>query len=231
MTYMTTSEKIKCEFCEKEFRKESTLGLHVCEKKRRAMQKEEPGVQLGFQAYLRFYELAQGSSKNKTYQVFADSPYYNAFIKFGRHIRAIRAIAPARFVDYVLKNVKKIDHWCKDENYQNYLMQYLRSETVNDALERTIQTSVNWAEENNSTFNHMFLYGNANKLCFLITQGRISPWAVYHSNSGQQFLGKLNEEHLAIIFDYVNPDVWNKTFKERFADVIWAKETLQQAGF
>ena len=70
------TESYACRYCKKEFRKESTLAAHLCEPKRRWQQEKETGVQLGFRAYLRFFEITQGSAKLKTYGDFVASPYY-----------------------------------------------------------------------------------------------------------------------------------------------------------
>ena len=70
-----------CKYCGKEFRKESSLAVHLCEPKRRWQQEKEVGVQLGMQAYLRFYEMTQGSAKMKTYADFVVS---GVFLQFSR---------------------------------------------------------------------------------------------------------------------------------------------------
>jgi hypothetical protein len=59
---------------------------------------------------MKFYELTQGSARLKTFENFATSPYYRAFVKFGRYCVDTRAINPTRFVEWLLKNNKKIDH-------------------------------------------------------------------------------------------------------------------------
>ena len=104
MTTNQSSPSYKCRYCEKEFRKESSLAVHLCEVKRRWQQEKEVGVQLGLKAYLRFYELSQGSAKLKTYKDFSESPYYGAFVKFGRHCQAIRCVNFANFLD-------EMDQW------------------------------------------------------------------------------------------------------------------------
>jgi len=43
-----------CNYCSKSFKKESTLAVHLCEQKRRHMQKDEKHVQLGFRSYQLF---------------------------------------------------------------------------------------------------------------------------------------------------------------------------------
>ena len=148
--------KFNCEFCKKDFSRENTLLVHLCEPKRRYVQRNEKGVVVAMRAYSRFYELQQGSSVHRTYDDFSKSQYYSAFVKFGNHIQTIRAINPSSFIDYVIKNSKKLDHWCKDSMYQEYLETYIRNETSRDALERAIQEMERWAEDNNSEWNVFF---------------------------------------------------------------------------
>ena len=83
---------LECQFCKKTFKKEKTLSVHLCEQKRRWINKDSKYVRLGFLAYNRFYEITQGSSTQKTYEHFSKSNYYTAFTKFGRHILEINAI-------------------------------------------------------------------------------------------------------------------------------------------
>ena len=102
-----------CKYCNKSYRKETTLAVHLCEPKRRVQQESETGVQFALRAYKRFYEITQGSARNKDYADFCKSPYYNAFVKFGRYCVGIRAINFMNFCEWLLKNNKKIDHWTR----------------------------------------------------------------------------------------------------------------------
>jgi hypothetical protein len=76
-------QPFNCVHCSKSFMKEKTLFAHMCEPKRRAMQKDEKRVQSGFYAFNQFYKLTQSARKQKTYEEFCKSAYYNAFVKFG----------------------------------------------------------------------------------------------------------------------------------------------------
>ena len=81
-----------CVHCGKSFMKDKTLVAHMCERKRRALQKDEKRVQSGFMAFNRFWQLTQNSKKPKSYDNFADSSYYNAFVKFGSFINNVNPI-------------------------------------------------------------------------------------------------------------------------------------------
>ena len=224
--------KFKCKYCEKEFRKESSLAVHLCEVKRRWQQERETGVQFGLQAYLRFYEMTQGSAKMKSYTDFVASPYYRAFVKFGRHMVAIRAVNPRAFIDWVIKENKKLDHWCHEKVYLEYLKQYMRKEAVQDALERALKEMQDYADEHGefkNGFSDYFRFGNPNRICYHISTGRISPWIVYNCDSGVEFLSNLSEEQIGIVMPWIDPEYWQRKFKDYVADTEWIKEILRNA--
>jgi hypothetical protein len=221
----------KCKYCNKSYSKESTLAAHLCQEKRRWQQESETGVQFGFRAYIQFYETTQGSARLKNYADFVDSPYYRAFVRYGRHLVAIRVINSTSFTAWLLKNNKKIDHWCRDSYYEEWLSEYIKKEAVQDALERGLQTMEEYAlgDSGLADFSHYFKYGNHNRICYHVTTGRISPWVIYNCDSGVQFLESINQEHLAIILPWIDPDYWNRKFKDYVADVEWCRHILKQA--
>jgi hypothetical protein len=225
--------QFKCRYCEKAFRKESTLAAHLCEQKRRWQQEKETGVQWGLQAYLKFYEMTQGSAKLKSYEDFVKSPYYNAFVKFGREQVAVRCVNFPRYTEWLLKNNKKLDYWCKDSFYEEWLHEYLRKEAVQDALERALKEMQDYADTHpdlKNGFVDYFRYGNANRICHHITTGRISPWIVFNCTSGVEFLGSLSDEQTVIIFHWIDPDHWQRKFQDYLADTEWVKDILAKAG-
>lgn len=230
-TFSKTDMKYTCQYCKKDFVKETSLAIHSCEPRKRRQEKEEAGVRLGFHAYIKFYEMTQGSAKLKTYDDFCDSPYYKAFVKFGRYCVSIKAINPARFTEYVLKQNKKIDYWTKDSVYEEYLLFYLKVERMEDALTRAIEHAITWGEEKETQSQDYLRYGNHNAIVYAVTSGRISPWVLYNCESGQKFLEELSSEHRAMIWPYIDPDAWQKKLKEDPANRIEAQELLKQAGW
>jgi len=226
-------QSYKCRYCNTEFRKESTLAAHLCEQKRRWQQEKEAGVQLGLRSYLRFYEVTQGSARLKSYEDFVTSPYYGAFVKFGRHLVGIRAINSIDYLEWLLKQNKKLDHWCKDSFYEEWLMQYLRKENVQDALERGLKEMQNYADTHTDLkngFRDYFRYANASRVCHHVTTGRISPWILFNCASGVDFLGSLDQSFLAVVLPWIDPDYWNRKLQDYMADAEWCKHVLGEAG-
>lgn len=221
----------QCTFCKKEFVRETSLETHMCEPKRRYREQNEPGSRLGFQAYVKFYESAQRTGKTKTFDDFATSAYYRAFVKFGRYCVDTKAISPGRFMDWLLKHNKKIDHWCSDKIYTEYLLDYLKIEAVEDALARAIEYGIDWQERTGNPAHDCLRFGNSNATCYAITTGRISPWVIYNSESGQQFLNELDATQVAMVWSYIDADAWQKRFKEYPADQEYARDILKKAGW
>jgi hypothetical protein len=225
-----TQSKFVCEFCKKSFARESSILTHMCEPKRRRLEKSERGVQLGFQAFVLFYQTLKPTAA-KTFDDFADSPYYKAFVKFGRYCVSIRAINPARFMEWLLKQNKKIDRWCSDQIYTEYLLYYLLVETVDDALARSIEYSIDWNEKTGHPAQDCLRYGNTNAVCYAITTGRVSPWVIYNSESGQKFLSGLDAGQLGMIWPYIDSDRWQQRFHEHPEDQQYARDILSKAGW
>lgn len=220
-----------CEYCQKAFHKESTLLVHLCEPKRRRQEREERGVQLGLQAYLRFYETMQGSAKLKTFDDFADSSYYKAFVKFGRYCVNINAVNPGRFLDWLLKHNKKIDRWASDQIYNEYLVDYLKVENAVDALTRSLEWSIAWSEKSLAQCQDCLRYGNSNTICYAITTGRLSAWVIYNCQSGRDFLSSLSQDQISLIWPYVDTDFWQRKFRDYPADVEYVRQMLEKAGW
>ena len=209
--------------------KESTLLAHMCEPKRRWLQKDEKRVTLGFYAFQRFYKLSAGAKNEKTYDDFVKSSFYNAFVKFGSFVNNVRPLYPDKYIDYVVTSSVKLDHWCREEMYEKYALELIRNEGVETALERSINTMMQWAEKNNSSYNHYFNYVSLNKLTWDIKDGKISPWLVLNCTTGKQALGKLNDEQLNMLTNVLDPKHWALRFKRQPKDVELVKQVVQEA--
>jgi hypothetical protein len=219
-----------CEYCGSGYTKEKTLAVHMCEQKRRALQKTEKRVQYGFYAFNRFYKLSAGAKKDKTYEEFCKSPYYNAFVKFGSFVSNVRPLYPEKYIDYVVKSGVKLDHWCRNEMYEQYALQFILKEDVTTALERSVTTMMEWAEENQSVWNHYFNYVSLNRAVWHIKDGKISPWLILNCKSGKEMLSKFNDEQLAMVYQVINPEHWALRFKRQSNDVELVKEVVKESN-
>lgn len=211
--------KFGCEFCGRKFLRESTVFKHICEYKHRWLEKDKQSNRIAYQTFIQFYKKNSASKKQKTYEEFIKSAYYIAFVKFGNYCVEINALNIPRFSEWLVKNQIKIDSWNSDKNYNAYLLDYIKSEDPLDAIARSIETTIKLSEIENIQSNDILRYGNANRICQNITNGKISPWMLYCCDSGVRFLETLNQTQIKIVSDYINPEYWALKLK-RNSDIV-----------
>ena len=228
MTLM--SDSYICQYCNHKFTKEKTLAVHVCEQKRRALAQHEKHVVLGFDTYVLFYKKTQSFQGTKTYNEFCKSPYYNAFVKFGSFVSNVNPLYPDKFIEYVVTSGVKLDHWCRDELYDRYVVYLIKNESVETALERGIKHMVAWGEDHNAAWNHYFLYVSLNRAMFDIKDGKISPWLILNSKNGKDMLKKFNDAQLSSISTILDIPFWLNKFKKHPADAELAKQIIKESN-
>lgn len=219
-----------CQHCDAGFMKESTLAVHMCEQKRRFLAKDGKHVLLGYQTYVRFFQLSQKAKNVKTYEEFAKSQYYNAFVKFGSFLSNVNPLYPDRYIDFIVTSGVKLDHWCRETLYYSYVLDLIKKEPAEVAVQRSVQTMVDWAEANNSQWNHYFKYISLNRAVYDIKDGKISPWLVLNSVSGRDMLSRFNDEQLEIIFEVMDPDFWRGRFRKYPVDKDFVLEVVKEGG-
>ena len=219
-----------CTHCGSNFTREKTLVVHMCEQKRRALAKTEKHVVMGYDAYNRFYRKTQGAKQDKTYEEFSKSPYYNAFVKFGSFVSNVNPLYPDRFIDYVVTSGVKLDHWCRDELYEKYVLDLIKVESVETALQRSIGHMMSWADDNNSQWNHYFHYVSLSRATFDIKDGKVSPWLILNCKSGKEMLSKLTDEQLSAIGTIIDPPFWVNKFKKLPADVELVRQVVKESN-
>jgi len=228
---MSSSKKpFICEYCGSGYMKEKTLAVHMCEKKRRILQRTEKRVQLGLITFNKFYQISMGAKTNKTYEDFCKSQYYNAFVKFGSFVSNVKPLYPEKYIEYVVKSGVKLDHWCREELYEKYALDLIKKEAMQTAVERSIINMMEWADENNSKWNHYFNYVSLNRAIWHIKDGKISPWIILNCKSGQAMLSKFNDEQLGMVYNIMDPEHWAVRFRRQKADVVTVKEVVKESN-
>jgi hypothetical protein len=185
---------------------------------------------IGYQTFVRFFQITQNLKGNKTYEEFRKSPYYNAFVKFGSYVSNVNPLYPDQYIDWVVKSGVKLDHWCRDALYEKYVLELIHTEHVETALQRTVTNMQSWANDHNSAWNHYFSYVSTNRATYDIKDGKISPWLLLNCASGKKLLTSMNDEQLASISNVIDPEVWVRKFKKQAQDMMLVKDVVKEAN-
>ena len=220
----------KCEYCNSDFKRESTLAVHMCRQKKRHMQQTDKDVQLGYRTYQHFYKVSTNSKKDKSYTDFSASPYYSAFVKFGKYCIDVKVDSVESYTLWLIRNGVKLDKWTSDQNFNTWIKRRLKDETVERAVERSVLFIQRWAEEEQSSWVDYFKDVHPNVAVQHIILGRISPWVLYGSQNAQNLLKRLNDEQVRLVVEYIEPDFWQVRMKRKEVDYNWVKNMMEKAG-
>jgi hypothetical protein len=86
-----------------------------------------------------------------------------------------------------------------------------------------------WADANQSPWEHYFAYVNMNRATHDIKEGLVSPWLVLNTKAGKEMLQRMNDEQLEIIGPVIDPQFWMRRFKSLPADVELVKDIIKEA--
>ena len=119
------------------------------------------------------------------------------------------------------------------QEFRRYPFKFFQKiyEDAFDAISRSVETCIEMGEPENLQPQDVLRFGNVNRICHNIINGKISPWILYCSDSGVQFLETLNQDQVTMISDYINPELWALKF-HRDPDVARKiRDTLREAGY
>lgn len=219
-----------CKFCKKGFSSDKVLANHMCKNKKRYADRNSTGSRIGFNAFQRFYHLTTNSKKPKTIEDFIESKLYIGFVKFGRYLAENRPPNVEMFIDFVINNGIKMNKWTSPEVYDAFIVEWVRKEPVNKALERTILNISEWAEENDADISKFFSDVSTYKATHMIRWGKISPWVLYLASTSDQLLSRLNGEQFEMIQPIIDPKFWKKKISTNQDDVSYVDSIMEYSG-
>ncbi len=200
----------KCEYCEKKYKDEKIFLKHKCRFKERYENKTKKINQLGFLLFEQHHTLLQGAKIKKTYGDFVKSSLYKLFINLATYVLETKVLYPEKYLNFLICNKIRTQLWNKDVSYEKYILDLLEKESMFDGVSRTLKLMQSWAIKNNDTYNNFFKKAPKPLIYYYITQGEISPWVLYCSKSGLNFLKSLLDEEIEKLKPFINPFSWRR---------------------
>lgn len=224
-----TKSDLLCTFCKREFVREKSFLNHLCEKKKRYLERDTKYFNIAFQAYDTFLKVSC-RRKSTTTDHFITSTTYKAFISFGKYVLDINAVSPQDYVDYLIKNKTPIDDWVKDRVYEGYVRNLALKESPDRAVERNIILMESWANDTGKLIKDFFREISPGLAIQWIRSGRISPWVLFNCASGVELLQKFSDEQLMIGGEALNKKLWQGKFSRHLEYVYEIQDRLAEVG-
>ena len=225
------SEKFKCHFCEKEFSKEKTLDVHLCEKKRRWMNKDDKHVRIAYASWLHWCKKS-GLYMNKkgglTYEDFMNSSAYISFVKFGFFVDEYHITNYLAYIDFMIKNNYKMNSWNKDSTYEYFVKMNMRQEPIDEAVGKTVKFIDKWAVDSDCPWNDFFCHISGQQALDWLRSGRISPWVFFTSDKAQELMGRMTDEQLILLDKYIDVKWWMQVMRRKAKDKQFVEQIVKE---
>lgn len=221
---------MKCEFCKKTFVRESSFFKHACAKKKRWIARNEPYAKLAYQAWLRFHEITGSAKKERLYKEFITKTEFKAFEDLANYILSINPVSKSGYITYIFEHNIPANKWCSDNSYHAFLKEYIRKETPEVALTRSLKFIDSWSYDNQSKIVDFFKEVHPGQAVTFLRLGRLSPWMLYLCESANFLLERFSEEQVLMIQEYLDPKIWNLKMKRHELEVKNIRMVLEGYG-
>ena len=203
---------------------------HMCDKKRRMLDKDLKQNRIAYQAWLIFRKLSIANIKHdKPYDEFIINRYYTDFMKLAKHIIDLNLDKPDEFVKFIVMNSIKMNDWCKAVVYETYVKDRTKKETVERAIERSLLNMKAWAEKTGNSWCEYFQKVSTPEAVQDIRMGRISPWCTFATDQGSRLIDRLEPGQVQTLIDYMEPNSWRAKVMRQKSDALWVQEVFNKA--
>ena len=87
-----------------------------------------------------------------------------------------------------------------------------------------------WEQEKDKSWNNYFREVSPNLAIHHIRGGKISPWLIFLSESGQDLWANLNEEQIKLIKDIADPMFWRRIFLKNQEEVKLVQDIAEASS-
>ena len=203
--------KYECHFCGQKFKLEARFMKHKCKEMKRD---EELRTVVGQAAWLYYQEwMKTGRKLVPNPKSFLGSRYYNAFMRFARHVRKVHLPDVHGFIKFMREHNMEPYMWTSDQVYPKYLEYLDRRSPPTKRANTTIDTFLAIAEKSERDVSEIFDIIDADDVITLLRRRSISPWILLNSDKFKEFYAtKTNGEERIIIESLIRPDFWVEKF-------------------
>ena len=105
-----------------------------------------------------------------------------------------------------------------------------KKEPAQRGIVRSIQCMEKWALEKETDWHNYFRAVSPQLAIHHIRGGKVSPWLIFLSESGQNLWANLNEEQITLIKDIADPTFWRRIFLKNPEEVTLVQDIVEASN-
>lgn len=206
---------MKCNFCERTFTQPKRFASHMCETKRRFIEKDSRAGQMAYELFQRFQKFHRiRQTKKDPLMTFLNSRHYRAFKTLAEFFLQTKPLDTNEYFEYLMQSNTPFRKWTSEDFYSEWVRGKIMMEDADSAVARSIETLLEFASERGISLNEVYHHLTGNRLSLWLRTGRISPWFIVLSKDPTILLDKLEPEMLSSLEDIINPLFWRMRYQK-----------------
>lgn len=196
-----------CSYCDEKIDLLSKFDRHNCKQKTRT---ELVGTPVGFAAYKLYNKwLNTRGLTNKDVEIFVDSKYFNAFIRFVEYNKKTTLPDVNMFLKYCIDNTHEPYVWRSYEIYEKFIEYYFKNVTVEDSCKLTVDTFAKLASTYSIEVKDIYTQILPSVLLKQVAAHIVTPWMLFLSRKFQKYYAeKCNAEHKQLFNSVMPAKAW-----------------------
>jgi hypothetical protein len=182
----------ECRFCNKLYKQESAFAKHYCDERRKNDVLKTIIGQIAFSLYDRWLQMKY--KREADLEMFKNSRFFNAFVKFADLYKKINGLADVDefFALMIRKNIQP-GNWV-DDRIIRYYLDHIDSGTIQSKITRSCNTLIKIADAYDCDTSEVFKYIEFHIMMDFIKLGKLSPWVLLNSKSFMRWLSTISKE-------------------------------------
>ena len=209
---MALKERVyKCTFCEREFVRKTWYEKHMCDKKRRFLDRNNITTIRAHRLFNHWQRrtrlLRRGQMKSM--DEFMRSPFYNAFVNLAEFTTAEYVVSGFKYVDWLVDNEIPQVKWCNPRDLDDYRTYLRESEDPEAQAETSCKNIRVWCADNGIQMPEFFKTITPGQAFNMVRENKLSPWVLLgYQPAVRDLTSRFKQDMLFQLNEHINVQYW-----------------------